>query len=110
MEDTMKIRFAISDRIVIALLAAMAVRVFMHKARRRKKTRSRTFRGTVQAINKDASTITVKVGTATRVVSHNKSTKFLYGHSNDAKAGSLAPNQGGLLPFVAPVHSMEKAS
>ena len=46
--------------------------------------------GTVQDISKDKSMITVRNGTATRLVAYNASTKFLYGHSNDSKPGSVA--------------------
>ena len=46
--------------------------------------------GTVQDISKDKSMITVRNGTATRMVAYNASTKFLYGHSNDSKPGSVA--------------------
>jgi hypothetical protein len=45
--------------------------------------------GTVVDISKDKSTITVRTGTATRLVSWDSNTKFLYGHSKDAKAGSI---------------------
>jgi hypothetical protein len=95
MEDTMKIRFAISTGLLIALLAAMAVTSVMAQGKAEKKDAEQNVQGSIQAINKDASTITVKVGTTTRVVSHNASTKFLYGHSNDAKAGSLAQVKEG---------------
>jgi hypothetical protein len=47
--------------------------------------------GTVQNISKDTSTITVRTtGTVTRLVVYNPSTKFLYGHSDANKPGSVA--------------------
>ena len=48
--------------------------------------------GIVQNISKDASTITVRVGTGTgtRQVVYDAKTKFLYGHSNDNKPGAVA--------------------
>lgn len=88
-------RFAISTGLSIALLAAMTISTVMAQGKAEKKDAEQNVQGTIQAINKSASTITVKAGTATRVVSHNASTKFLYGHSNDAKAGSLAQIKEG---------------
>lgn len=46
--------------------------------------------GTLQDISKDKSMLTIRDGTATRVVAYNASTKFLYGHSKDNKPGSIA--------------------
>ena len=48
--------------------------------------------GIVQNIGKDISTITVRVGTgtATRQVVYDAKTKFLSGHSDDNKPGTLA--------------------
>ena len=47
--------------------------------------------GTVQNISKDKSTITVRTsGTVTRLVVYNPQTKFLYGHSDSNKPGTLA--------------------
>ena len=91
----MRIRFAISTGLLIALLAAMTVMSVMAQGKAEKKDADQNVQGTIQSMNKDASTITVKTGTASRVVSHNKATKFLYGHSNDAKAGSLAQIKEG---------------
>ena len=46
--------------------------------------------GTVQDINKDKSVITIQNGNKIQLVGYSSATKFLYGHSNDAKAGSVA--------------------
>ena len=45
--------------------------------------------GTVVDISKDKSTITIRSGSATRLVAWNANTKFLYGHSKDNKPGSV---------------------
>jgi len=55
------------------------------------KTEKANIQGTVQNISKDTSTITVRTtGTVTRQVVYSPNTKFLYGHSNDNKPGSVA--------------------
>jgi len=47
--------------------------------------------GTITNMSKDTSTITVRTtGTVTRMVVYNPNTKFLYGHSDNNKPGSLA--------------------
>ena len=47
--------------------------------------------GTISNMSKDTSTITVRTtGTVTRMVVYNPNTKFLYGHSDNNKPGSLA--------------------
>ena len=46
--------------------------------------------GTVQDMGKGTSMITIRNGTKTQQVAYNSSTKFLYGHTNDAKPGSVA--------------------
>jgi len=47
--------------------------------------------GTVVDISKDKSMITIRTsGSATRLVGYNSNTKFLYGHSNDNKPGTIA--------------------
>src|SRR5262249_46734584 len=46
--------------------------------------------GTVQDISKDTSMITIRNGTRTQSVGYNASTKFLYGHSDNSKPGSVA--------------------
>jgi len=45
--------------------------------------------GTVVDISKDKSMITIRSGSATRLVGWNANTKFLYGHSKDNKPGSV---------------------
>jgi hypothetical protein len=45
--------------------------------------------GTVVDISRDKSTITIRSGSATRLVAWNANTKFLYGHSRDNKPGSV---------------------
>jgi hypothetical protein len=55
------------------------------------KAAGQNVQGTVVDVSKDKSTITIRTGTsATRLVGYNPSTKFLYGHSNDNKPGSVA--------------------
>src|SRR5262245_42520639 len=46
--------------------------------------------GTIQNISKETSTFTVRTnGTATRLVVFNPKTRFLYGHSDNNKPGSV---------------------
>ena len=55
------------------------------------KQQLQNIQGTVANMSKDTSTITVRTtGTQTRLVVYNAKTKFLYGHSDNAKAGSIA--------------------
>jgi hypothetical protein len=53
-------------------------------------TARQNVQGTVQDINKDKSVITVQNGTKIQLVGYSSATKFLSGHSNDAKPGSVA--------------------
>jgi hypothetical protein len=52
-------------------------------------TGGQNIQGTVVDISKDKSTITIRSGSATRLVAWNSNTKFLYGHSKDNKPGSV---------------------
>ena len=52
-------------------------------------TGGQNIKGTVVDISKDKSTITIRSGSATRLVAWNSNTKFLYGHSKDNKPGSV---------------------
>ena len=45
--------------------------------------------GRVKMVDKNSSTITVTKGTTDRAVVYSGDTKFLYGHSNNNKPGSL---------------------
>jgi hypothetical protein len=46
--------------------------------------------GTVTDISTEKSTITIRAGSATRLVGFDANTKFLYGHSKESKPGSVA--------------------
>jgi len=65
----------------------------------KKSAGAQNIQGKVVSIAKDTSTITVAAdspgGGATRVVTFSASTKFLYGHSDDNKAGTLDKVQTG---------------
>ena len=66
-----------------------------NKAQKKKAEPQRAnIQGMIQNMGKDASTITVRTGTGTgtltRMVVYNANTKFLYGHSNDNKPGTIA--------------------
>ena len=50
--------------------------------------------GTVVDVSQDKSTITIRTGTATRLVTYDSKTRFLYGHSKEAKNGSIAQVKG----------------
>lgn len=53
------------------------------------KTKESQITGTVQMLNKDTSTITVRKGTLERQIIYNTETKWMYGRQADAKPGSL---------------------
>ena len=53
-----------------------------------KKNEPINVQGSVLTVEKGASTISVRTGTATRRVAFGSETKFLYGHSDDNKLGS----------------------
>src|SRR5207253_2387484 len=53
-------------------------------------TARQNVQGTVQDIAKDKSVITIKNGTKIQLVGYNASTKFLSGHSDNNKPGSVA--------------------
>ncbi len=53
------------------------------------KAKAENVQGRVTAIRKATSTITVDTGPIPRMVMYSADTKFLYGHSNDNKPGSL---------------------
>ena len=94
----MKKHLASSVRLLIAVLLVSVVTMSVlaqGKKEGDKKESQQNIQGTIQTMNKDASTISVRVGTATRVVAHSAKTKFLFGHSNDNKPGSLAPVKEG---------------
>ena len=63
--------------------------VAQDKAPKAKKSATENIQGRVTAISKGTSMITVDTGTIPRMVMYNADTKFLYGHSNDNKPGSL---------------------
>jgi len=88
----MKKRQTVLAGLLIAVVLPLAGNSILAqgKAGADKKDAQQNVQGTVQSINKAASTITVKVATSTRVVSHNASTKFMSGHTNDAKIGALS--------------------
>ena len=54
------------------------------------KPKTTNIQGIVHDISKDKSVITVRNGTVTRLVGYDSNTKFLYGHSKEAKPGSLS--------------------
>src|SRR5262249_22357507 len=58
------------------------------------KPKTTNIQGIVHDISKDKSVITVRNGTITRLVGYDSNTKFLYGHSKDAKPGSISQVKG----------------
>ena len=93
----MRIRFAGLVVFSIAVLAGLnAMPNLMGqgkaaKAEKADKQEKANIQGTVQSISKSPSMITVRTsGTLTRPVVYTATTKFLYGHSNDAKPGNVA--------------------
>ncbi|MBZ5592241.1 MAG: hypothetical protein LAP39_08395 [Acidobacteriia bacterium] len=54
-----------------------------------KKAKQGQLTGTVQMMNKDTSTLTVRKGTVDRQIVYNSDTKWMYGMQSSAKPGSL---------------------
>ena len=65
------------------------------KTEKAAKVSQQNVQGTLQDISKDKSMLTIRDGTATRVVAYNASTKFLYGHSDNNKPGALSQVKQG---------------
>ena len=73
----------------------------------KKAAKEENVQGTVKVIKKETSTLTVDTGTAQRQVMYSKSTKFMVGHSDDNKAGSL--DKIDLGNYVSCSGTMDKA-
>jgi hypothetical protein len=77
--------------LAVASVAVLAGSVALPNLSAQDKPKARqNVQGTVVDISKDKSMITIRSGTATRLVAWDSSTKFLYGHSKDAKPGSVS--------------------
>src|SRR5262249_10422520 len=89
----MKARFAGLAALSVVVLAGSVTLpnlTAQEKAKVDKAAAGQNVQGTVVDVSKDKSMITIRTGaSATRLVGYNSSTKFLYGHSNDNKPGSI---------------------
>ena len=63
--------------------------VAQDKAPKAKAKKADNVQGRITAISKSTSTIMVSTDTIPRMVMYSANTKFLYGHSNDNKPGTL---------------------
>jgi hypothetical protein len=89
----MRVKFAYLATLSIAILLGLSIPNLAAQDKAAKKAEKATnIQGMVKVMSKDASTITVQVGTgtSTRKVMYDAKTKFLYGHSNDNKPGAVA--------------------
>src|SRR5215471_715070 len=86
----MSARFAGLAAVSIVILAGSVVMPNLVAQEKQKASGGgQNIQGTVVDISKDKSTITIRTGSATRLVAWNSNTKFLYGHSRDNKPGSV---------------------
>ena len=85
---TMRVRLGgiVGPCVVVLLGFALA---FSAVAQDKKAAKVENVQGKITLIKKETSTITVDAGTAPRQVMYSASTKFMYGHSEDSKAGTL---------------------
>lgn len=79
----MHVRFYLGLAALAGLLLSLNL-----SAQDKKGEQSINVQGSVITMDKGASMITVRTGTATRQVAFSNATKFLYGHSDDNKPGS----------------------
>ena len=95
----MRVSFAslvgLSFLVFVALVSTPNV-IAQSKAEKAEKARKQNpektnIQGTVQTMNKDTSTIMVRVdANVTRPIVYSPTTKFLYGHSDNNKPGAVA--------------------
>lgn len=76
-------------RFVVLMAAAVLVLAVFSATAADKPMKQSNIQGSVQMMNKDTSTITIRNGNVKRDVVYSGDTKFLYGHSKDNKPGSL---------------------
>ena len=83
-------RSRVSGLLVLCTAVLLGLVLAFSVAAKDKPAKSSNIQGTVQMISKDSSTITVLTkGTVKRDVVYSADTKFMTGHSNDSKPGSL---------------------
>jgi hypothetical protein len=86
----MRARFAGLAAMSIVVLAGSVTLPNLKAQEKAKVEAGQNVQGTVVDISKDKSMITIRTSSsATRLVTYNSSTKFVYGHSNDNKPGSI---------------------
>ena len=76
---------------VLCLVALFGVLAFQLSAQKKKaKTpKQSNLQGSVQSLDKAKMMITIRTGSAKRDVMYSADTKFMYGHSNNNKPGSI---------------------
>jgi hypothetical protein len=85
----MNARSAALAAVSIVVLAGSVMMPNLAAQEKSKDKGGQNIQGTVVDISKDKSIITIRSGSATRLVAWNASTRFLYGHSKDNKPGSV---------------------
>jgi hypothetical protein len=86
-----KVLTGLSLAVLFCLLSLQNLMAQDKAQKAEKKSGQANVQGTIQTINKDKSTIMVKTDKeGIRIVTYDTKTKFLYGHSNDNKPGSIA--------------------
>ena len=88
----MRARFAGLAALSVVVLAGSVTlpNLTAQEKAKAEKAAGQNVQGTVVDVSKDKAMITIRTGaSATRLVGYNSSTKFLYGHSNDNKPGSI---------------------
>ena len=87
------ISFALAIAVIVSLFSMTTFAAQEKKGEKKGAAEKANIQGTVQNMSKDTSTITVRVGTgnsATRQIVYDAKTKFLYGHSDNAKPGNVS--------------------
>ena len=102
----MRLRLSSFLGLCFAVLLSFVLAVSAVAQDKGKKAAQENIQGTVNLIAKDKSTITVDTGTAQRQVMYSPATKFMVGHSDDSKAGTLYKVQMGY--YVSCSGAMDK--
>jgi len=84
-------RLSFAGFVSVAVLAGLFTVSHLNAQGKAQQSEKKNIQGTIQNMSKDTSTITVRTdGTVTRVVVYTAKTKFLFGHSDNNKPGSLS--------------------
>ena len=86
----MKARFTGFVVFSVVVLVGSLVPTLTAQDKKEKALAGQNVQGTVTDISTEKSMITIRAGSATRVVGYDATTKFLYGHSKESKLGTVA--------------------